>query len=201
MTTTPEALRRDLRDLLLDEAGRLRADLASDPDALVQDLAGLLQPVLDRGARALGATARAHLHAVEAACWLAGQPVAHERALAAGEEVRALVEISPLDPNAPAVRPSRYTAGVLPAGHSDAGLYEITVEELAADQWTVVHLRTHLDADGHWQREPPHDDGAWWEQHLFDLPTALALARRAAPQVALDGVTAGQVRAGHPGPR
>lgn len=89
---------------------------------------------------------------------------------------------------------SQYTITVVPEAHrwaSDRHFF-VTVERhyvdrLNDDHWAVMYgAIDSLTPDGTWQR-----GGV---PHLFDLETALRLAREAAPDVTVNGMRAGDLQ-------
>jgi hypothetical protein len=82
---------------------------------------------------------------------------------------------------------SRYT--VTAADRDLTGVFDITVELVSADRWAVRHDGHCLGRDGVWDHEPDPAarDGVWLDWHRMDLPTALALAERAAPDLMVNG--------------
>ncbi|MER5653487.1 hypothetical protein ABT076_10775 [Streptomyces sp. NPDC002131] len=97
------------------------------------------------------------------------------------------------------VRPTRYTVSVLPEGDINHHIYEVTVEDRGADRWAVCWMGECLAADGSWNYEPRPSsrDDDWLDNHRFTLGTALQLAEQAAPNVLVNGITAGQALARH----
>lgn len=73
----------------------------------------------------------------------------------------------------------------------------LAVEDRGNGQWAVTRPRRCLGVDGEWDWEPiPSErEDDWLAAHRFDLATALALAKQAAPTVAVNGITAAQAAA------
>jgi len=90
-----------------------------------------------------------------------------------------------------------YTISVLPEGHIDRPIFEITVEYRDRGKWAVCRMRQCLSVDGQWHFEPNPSgrDDDWLASHRFDLDAALSMAREAAPNVRCNRVTAREVAA------
>lgn len=97
----------------------------------------------------------------------------------------------------PVVRVDRYTVSVLPEGHIDAHTFDIEVEYRGGGRWAVTHHRYCLGADGAWEYEqhPSERTEEWLALHRFTETEALDLARRAAPSVRINGITAAELAA------
>lgn len=93
------------------------------------------------------------------------------------------------------VEATTYTVSLLPFDHIDAGSFSITVEQRSQDRWAVLHHRWCLGSDGEWDYEmqPSSREDDWLATHRFDLDTALALAKEAAPKLTVNGRSAGEV--------
>jgi hypothetical protein len=93
--------------------------------------------------------------------------------------------------------PTTYTVSVVPADDIHASTFDITVEHRGRGLWAVCWFGRCLTADGDWDFEPSpsgrEDD--WLAAHRFDLQTALRLAREAAPNIRVNGLTAREVAA------
>lgn len=92
----------------------------------------------------------------------------------------------------PRVQATRYTVNCMPEDAApDAHVFEITVEYRGADRWAVTRHEMCLGADGTWDfGVKPYDRGDdWLNAHRFDLNTALELAKQAAPNVTVNGLT------------
>lgn len=95
------------------------------------------------------------------------------------------------------VRADRYSVSVLPRDHEYASSYDLAVEYRGDGLWAVVRNGRCLGADGTWSYEPhPGErDDDWLAAHRFPEQEALELARRAAPHIRINGVTAAEVAA------
>jgi hypothetical protein len=91
---------------------------------------------------------------------------------------------------------TEYRVSAAPLDGHDAYHFAVTVEWRGNDRWAVMWHGDCLGADGEWEFEPRpssrEDD--WLAAHRFDLPTALRLAREAAPKVTVNGATWAQWR-------
>jgi hypothetical protein len=87
---------------------------------------------------------------------------------------------------------TEYEVSILPEGDINRHVFAITVEYRGVGQWAVTRHGSCLGADGTWaEGVKPYDRGDdWLAAHRFDLDTALALARKAAPHVVVNGHTA-----------
>jgi hypothetical protein len=87
---------------------------------------------------------------------------------------------------------TRYTVNVLPETDINAHVFEITVEYRGHGQWAVLRHGWCLNQDGSWDYElcPSEREDEWIAAHRFDLDTALDLAKEAAPEVTVNGLTA-----------
>ncbi|MGK5628566.1 hypothetical protein [Streptomyces sp. URMC 123] len=96
---------------------------------------------------------------------------------------------------APTVQATRYTVSCLPEDDVNARHYEITVEYRGGGRWAVTRFSTCLGVDGTWALGiKPYDRGDdWLDAHRFDLDTALHLAKKAAPSVTVNDVTAADI--------
>ncbi|WP_331756336.1 hypothetical protein OHA04_45485 (plasmid) [Streptomyces sp. NBC_01590] len=99
------------------------------------------------------------------------------------------------------VQAAQYEVCLLPEGDINRHCFAITVEHRGDDQWAVCHFGECLGTDGQWDWEPfpstRQDD--WLKSHRFDLDTALAIAKKAAPHVVVNGHTAADAyRRTHP---
>ncbi len=86
------------------------------------------------------------------------------------------------------IRITEYEVSVLPETHAAYRAYAIQVQYRGKGKWRVYRLMDYLNANGEWTylyRETGNDS-----DHLFDLATALRLAKEAAPHVATNGRTA-----------
>lgn len=116
----------------------------------------------------------------------------------------------------PTVEAYKYLVSCLPEGHDDRYLYTVQVEYCGHDLWAVTNRTRLLDTDGNWSfsqdwsgdREPITDaelasaereHEAWKAERLFDLDTALSLAKNAARSMSYRGETAADAyRRTHP---
>lgn len=76
----------------------------------------------------------------------------------------------------------------------DEGLWHLTIERRAADQWAVCRWSRCLGTDGEWDYEPLPSSRTdeWKASHRFPLDEALRLARLHAPSVVVNGRTAAE---------
>jgi hypothetical protein len=86
---------------------------------------------------------------------------------------------------------TEYCVSVAPLDDYDGYEYGITVAWRAADRWAVIRHGRCLGTDGRWDYEsiPSEREDDWLAAHRFDLPTALRLAREAAPGITVNGRT------------
>lgn len=89
----------------------------------------------------------------------------------------------------PDVRPIKYAVSCLPLDSRSAHLFTIWVEWRGRDLWAVTDGSFCFDEDGEadWEPIPSEREDTWLSRHRFDLETALALAKRLAPQVVVNG--------------
>jgi hypothetical protein len=80
------------------------------------------------------------------------------------------------------VEVSSYRIALLPAGHPMQSFAAVTVRLCDSGLWQVDRLGFLLDADGRWEQATRRSRD-WRAAREFDLPTALRLARAAAPVV------------------
>ena len=102
----------------------------------------------------------------------------------------------------PVVRVSRYTVSCL-EDERDRGSWDLSVEERGEGRWAVLHLSYCLGADGRFVYEPSPSNRTdeFLASHRFGLDEALALAKRAAPDVVVNGMRPADViafRKAHP---
>jgi len=93
----------------------------------------------------------------------------------------------------PTVQVTQYAVNVYPDPDSiNASLYEITVEYRGKGQWAVCWKGDCFDADGRRSYEPIPSErtGEWLARHRFDHDTAIELAKRIAPTLMVNGMTA-----------
>jgi uncharacterized protein YaiE (UPF0345 family) len=89
------------------------------------------------------------------------------------------------------VQATEYRVSAAPLDDSDAGRFALTVEWRGEGRWAVMWHGDALTVDGEWEFEPRSSsrDDDYLARCRFDLPTALRLAREAAPKVAVNGRT------------
>ena len=90
----------------------------------------------------------------------------------------------------PVVRISRYKVSCLPDDERDGGSWDLSVEERGEGRWAVLHLSYCLGRDGEFVYEPSPSNRTdeFLAGHRFGLDEALALAKRAAPDVVVNGM-------------
>lgn len=93
--------------------------------------------------------------------------------------------------------PTEYTVSCIPESNINRGHFEITVSYRGDGRWAVTRHRWCLSADGEWEFEmrPSEREDEWLATHRFDLDTALALARREAPKVKVNGFAVADILA------
>ena len=83
----------------------------------------------------------------------------------------------------------------------DSETWKLTVEYRGHGKWAVTRggMQTCLNIDGEWDYEmrPSEREDGWLASHRFPLGEALDLARRHAPLVMINGMTAAEVLARH----
>jgi len=92
----------------------------------------------------------------------------------------------------PYVFTTRISVNLLPPSDPHGHVFEITVEYRGHSQWAVLRHGWCLSQDGSWDYElrPSEREDEWIAAHRFDLDTALDLAKKAAPDVTVNGLTA-----------
>jgi len=89
-------------------------------------------------------------------------------------------------------RPTRYEMCLLPEDNINSLNFTIAVEYRGDGRWAVLHHGWTLTVDGEWEYEPRpsgrEDD--YLARCRFDLGTALALARKALPDLRVNGHSA-----------
>lgn len=97
----------------------------------------------------------------------------------------------------PHVQPTEYTVNCLP--EDDGHAFALTVAYRGRNRWAVLRHGSCLSADGQWDYEmnPSSREDDWLDEHRFDLDTALALAKEAAPKVTVNGHTVTDALAMH----
>lgn len=93
------------------------------------------------------------------------------------------------------VEPTGFSVSPIPYGSIDHISWAITVERRGVDTWAVCRPRRCMNAAGEWSWEslPSSREDDWLAEHRFDLATALDLAKRHAPDVRVNGMTAQEV--------
>lgn len=102
------------------------------------------------------------------------------------------------------VRASRYTVSCIPPEYGSASLaFTIAIERRGSETWAVTRLGQYLARNGTWDEAPARDDQtrAWWGDHLFDLATALEMAKAAAPNIVVNECTPADIIAHHELPK
>lgn len=92
----------------------------------------------------------------------------------------------------PSAQATRYEVSILPEDDINRPVFTIDVEYRGEGRWAVVRHGSCLGTDGIWEfgvKEYDRGD-AWLDAHRFDLETALALAKKAAPHLTVNGHTA-----------
>jgi len=94
-------------------------------------------------------------------------------------------------PDNPVARPTQYTVTCLPEDELDASSWSVTVEWRGRGLWAVKHYSSCLSRSGEWDYEmrPSEREDEWLAEHRFPLAEALELAKRAAPEIVVNGFT------------
>jgi hypothetical protein len=99
------------------------------------------------------------------------------------------------------VRPTEYEVSVWPDGEEciDANTWKLTVQYRGRGLWAVKQGSVCLGSDGEWDWEsiPSEREDEWLTIHRFPLDAALDLARKHAPDVRINHMTATEVLAHH----
>ncbi|MGW3545875.1 hypothetical protein ACWDNI_35780 [Nocardia niigatensis] len=84
---------------------------------------------------------------------------------------------------------TRYDVSCLPRDHQEWGLFSVSVEQRSPDRWAVKHFSNCYDIDGNpsYESLPSERRDEWLERYRHDLDTALALAKRIAPKIRING--------------
>jgi hypothetical protein len=93
----------------------------------------------------------------------------------------------------PYVQMTRYEVSLLPPGDINRRYFTLYVEARGDDSWAVTNgFRECLDATGEWSHEslPSGRADEWLATHRFDLSAALRLAKKHAPLMTINGITA-----------
>jgi hypothetical protein len=98
----------------------------------------------------------------------------------------------------PTVRPVKYAVSCVPEGNVNARHFTVWVEDRGRGLWAVTDGAFCYDANGDAEYEPiPSErEDEWRAKYRFDLDTALALAKRVAPTLTVNGYTVADVLAG-----
>ena len=93
------------------------------------------------------------------------------------------------------VQATRYSVCAMPLDNPEAHSFTITVEWRGGDRWAVCWIDKCLSASGSWTHErlPSGRSEEFKRRHRFDLETALALARKVAPTLVVNGRTTSSV--------
>ena len=102
-------------------------------------------------------------------------------------------------PQFPAATPTVYTVTCLPEHIEDASSWSLTVEYRGRGLWAVKRHSHNLSRSGEWDWEsiPSEREDEWLAEHRFRLEEALELAKRAAPDVIVNGMTPADLLAWH----
>lgn len=94
-------------------------------------------------------------------------------------------------PQFPAAYPTTYTVTCLPDETPDAHSWSLTVEYRGRGLWAVKHGSFCLSRTFEWDHEmrPSSREDEWLRAHRFTFEEALDYAKRAAPQVIVNGFT------------
>lgn len=94
-------------------------------------------------------------------------------------------------PDNPIARPTTYTVTCLPEDELEASSWALTVEWRGRGLWAVKHGSFCLSRTFEWDYEmrPSAREDEWLRAHRFTLEEALDYAKRAAPQVIVNGFT------------
>lgn len=98
-------------------------------------------------------------------------------------------------------RPTQYDVSIWPPEIEcmDSDTWKLTVEYRGRGLWAVCQGRAVLGSDGEWgwEMRPSEREDAWLATHRYPLDAALDLARKHAPQVMINQMTATEVLARH----
>lgn len=99
----------------------------------------------------------------------------------------------------PEVRVTRYEVSSYPPDDINSHCFTLAVEYRGEGKWAVLNGRQALDASGDmdWEPIPSERDDEWLAAHRFDLDTALAIAKKAAPKMTVNGITVTEALARH----
>ncbi|WP_157227542.1 hypothetical protein [Nocardia asiatica] len=103
----------------------------------------------------------------------------------------------PLPELEPTVEAVRYAVSCLPIDHPQHRHFTVYVEWRGNGRWAVTDGAGCFTLDGEHSYEsiPSTRSQQWLARHRFDLPTALALAKRLAPGLTAGGVGVAAARA------
>jgi hypothetical protein len=96
------------------------------------------------------------------------------------------------------IHATAYAVCVIPEDNINHRLYAVTVERIHhTGTWAVRWMGRCLGEDGTWEYEPIQSERTdeWLAAHRFILPTALFLARLAARDITVNGVTVADILA------
>lgn len=95
------------------------------------------------------------------------------------------------------VRPTAYAVSCLPPDHRDAYLFTLKVEWRGGDRWCVTDGAYCYRKDGHqsYESNPSSRTDRFKKAYRFSLDDALALAKRLAPKMTINGHTVESVLA------
>jgi hypothetical protein len=96
--------------------------------------------------------------------------------------------------------PTRYVVSCLPEGHDDRHTFTINVHYRGDGQYGIKHLLRYYATDGTWsydlgREEAEEVEADWRTKHLYDLDTALCLAKQLAQGMSYRGRTVADVLA------
>ena len=97
----------------------------------------------------------------------------------------------------PVVRPVKYAVSCVPEGNVNVSSFTVWVEYRGRGLWSVTDGAFCYDANGNAEYEPiPSErDDEWRAKYRFPLDAALALAKRVAPTLTVNGYTVADVLA------
>lgn len=102
----------------------------------------------------------------------------------------------PAEQQASEYRVSVFTEADDPDGDIGLSHWALTVAWRGRDLWAVLHHSYCLNKQGGWDYEmrPSAREDDWLGEHRFHLNEALELARKAAPDVSVNGHTAAEIK-------
>ncbi|AHH16568.1 hypothetical protein NONO_c17680 [Nocardia nova SH22a] len=97
----------------------------------------------------------------------------------------------------PRVTVTRYDVSCLPQDDINALSYTVHVEYAGYGRWAVRRMQRCYDIDGRedWEPIPSEREDEWLARFRHDLPTALEIAKRAAPLIRVNGHSVADVLA------